>query len=67
MAFLLTLAHSDSDVTRRCGRHLRANLGKTMAQLIATGRVDPLVAPFSVTRFRQDRMIQEAASAGTHR
>ena len=41
--------------------------GKTMAELLATGRVDPLIAPFSPDRFRHDRMVPDAASAGTHR
>jgi sarcosine oxidase subunit beta len=41
--------------------------GKTMAELIATRRTDPLIAPFSVTRFREDRMVPDAGSAGTHR
>jgi len=41
--------------------------GKTMAEMLATGRVDPLIAPFSPDRFRNDRMVPDAASAGTHR
>ena len=40
--------------------------GKTMAELIATGRTPGLIAPFAATRFRQDRMVPDAASAGTH-
>jgi sarcosine oxidase subunit beta len=40
--------------------------GSTMAELIATGRTDPLIAPFGPTRFRLDRMVPDAASAGTH-
>lgn len=41
--------------------------GKTTAELLATGRVDPLIAPFAPDRFRNDRMVPDAASAGTHR
>lgn len=41
--------------------------GKTMAEMLATGRVDPLIAPFAPDRFRDDRMVPDAASAGTHR
>lgn len=40
--------------------------GKTMADLLATGRVDPLIAPFAPDRFAADRMVPDAASAGTH-
>jgi sarcosine oxidase subunit beta len=40
--------------------------GKTMAEQIATGRTPELIAPFAATRFRQDRMVPDAASAGTH-
>ena len=40
--------------------------GRTMAEMVATGRVDPLIAPFSPERFRNDRMVPDAASAGTH-
>jgi sarcosine oxidase subunit beta len=40
--------------------------GKTMAELLATGRVDPLIAPFAPDRFEADRMVPDAASAGTH-
>ena len=38
----------------------------TMAELIATGKVPSLIAPFRVDRFRDDRAISERASAGTH-
>jgi sarcosine oxidase subunit beta len=41
--------------------------GRSMAELLATGRVDPLIAPFGPDRFRSDRMVPDAASAGTHR
>jgi sarcosine oxidase, subunit beta len=40
--------------------------GSTMAELIATGRVPALIAPFALSRFRADRMVPDAASAGTH-
>jgi sarcosine oxidase, subunit beta len=40
--------------------------GKTMAELVATGRTPALIAPFAATRFREDRMVPDAASAGTH-
>ena len=41
--------------------------GKTMAEMLATGNVNPLIAPFAPDRFRNDRMVPDAASAGTHR
>ncbi len=40
--------------------------GVTMAELIATGKVPPLIAPFRLDRFRDDRAVSERASAGTH-
>ncbi len=40
--------------------------GVTMAELIATGRTPTLIAPFHPARFREDRMVPDAASAGTH-
>ena len=40
--------------------------GRTMAELVATGRTPELIAPFAATRFRGDRMVPDAASAGTH-
>lgn len=40
--------------------------GYTMAELIATGRIPALIAPFAITRFRSDRAVSERASAGTH-
>ena len=40
--------------------------GVTMAELVATGRVPALVAPFALDRFRHDRAVSERASAGTH-
>lgn len=40
--------------------------GSTMAELIDTGRTPDLIAPFALDRFRADRMVPDAASAGTH-
>jgi sarcosine oxidase subunit beta len=40
--------------------------GQTMAELIATGRTPTLIAPFAPGRFAIDRMVPDAASAGTH-
>jgi sarcosine oxidase, subunit beta len=38
-------------------------VGVTMAKLIATGDVDPLIAPFGLQRFADDRLVSETASA----
>jgi sarcosine oxidase subunit beta len=40
--------------------------GLTMAELIATGRTPSLIEPFALDRFERDRMVADAASAGTH-
>ncbi len=40
--------------------------GRGMAEAIATGRMPQLLRPFSPGRFRTDRMVPDAASAGTH-
>jgi sarcosine oxidase subunit beta len=40
--------------------------GVNMAELIATGNIPPLIAPFALSRFREDRAVPERASAGTH-
>ena len=40
--------------------------GKLLAETLATGRVPDLIAPFAVDRFERDRMVPDAASAGTH-
>jgi hypothetical protein len=37
-----------------------------MAELIATGRTPEVIEPFAPTRFGEDRMVPDAASAGTH-
>jgi sarcosine oxidase subunit beta len=38
-------------------------VGVTMAKLVATGEIDPLIAPFALDRFATDRLVSEAASA----
>ena len=40
--------------------------GEKVAELIATGSMPELIAPFGLSRFREDRMVPDAASAGTH-
>jgi sarcosine oxidase, subunit beta len=40
--------------------------GRGMAEAIATGSMPPLLRPFAADRFRNDRMVPDAASAGTH-
>jgi sarcosine oxidase subunit beta len=40
--------------------------GISMAELISTGSVPSLIAPFALDRFRRDRAVPERASAGTH-
>jgi sarcosine oxidase, subunit beta len=40
--------------------------GVKMAELVATGKVPPLIAPFGLDRFSRDRAVSERASAGTH-
>lgn len=40
--------------------------GEQMAQFIATGRTPDLIAPFSLTRFANDRTMADRGSAGTH-
>jgi sarcosine oxidase, subunit beta len=40
--------------------------GAAMAELIATGRRPDLIAPFRLSRFRDERAVSERASAGTH-
>lgn len=63
--------------TEVAGFHLAAGMGtwgfkgapifgRSMAELIATGRTPELIAPFAPSRFREDRMVPDAASAGTH-
>jgi sarcosine oxidase, subunit beta len=40
--------------------------GLAMAELVATGRAPPLIAPFALDRFERDEAVSERASAGTH-
>jgi sarcosine oxidase subunit beta len=40
--------------------------GRLMAERIATGRTPALMRPFAPDRFANDRMVPDAASAGTH-
>lgn len=40
--------------------------GEAMAQLIATGEVPELIAPFSLDRFERDRTMADRGSSGTH-
>jgi sarcosine oxidase subunit beta len=40
--------------------------GEQMAELIATGKMPALIAPFSLNRFAQDRTMADRGSAGTH-
>ncbi len=40
--------------------------GEQMAALIATGRTPPLIAPFALERFANDRTMADRGSAGTH-
>lgn len=38
-------------------------VGKTLAELVATGRTPELIAPFSLERFYEDRLVSELAAA----
>jgi sarcosine oxidase, subunit beta len=38
-------------------------VGKTLAELVATGRVPDLISPFSLERFYEDRLVSELAAA----
>jgi sarcosine oxidase subunit beta len=38
-------------------------VGKTMAELIATGEVPELISSFALERFYQDRLVSEVAAA----
>ena len=40
--------------------------GEQMAELIATGEVPELIAPFALDRFARDRTVADRGSAGTH-
>jgi sarcosine oxidase subunit beta len=39
--------------------------GEAMAELIATGEIPELIAPFSVDRFAEDRTLSDRGSSGT--
>jgi sarcosine oxidase subunit beta len=38
-------------------------VGKTLAELVATGRTPDLIAPFALERFHEDRLVSELAAA----
>ena len=38
-------------------------VGKTLAELVATGRTPELIAPFALERFYEDRLVSELAAA----
>lgn len=40
--------------------------GEQMAELIASGRIPDLIAPFALDRFERDRTMADRGSAGTH-
>lgn len=40
--------------------------GEQMAELVATGEIPELIAPFSLDRFARDRTMADRGSAGTH-
>jgi sarcosine oxidase subunit beta len=40
--------------------------GEQMAELIAGGSTPPLIAPFNLDRFSQDRTLADRGSSGTH-
>jgi sarcosine oxidase subunit beta len=40
--------------------------GEQMAELIASGKIPSLIAPFSLDRFAKDRTMADRGSAGTH-
>ena len=40
--------------------------GEQMAELIATGQMPDLIAPFGLDRFARDRTMADRGSAGTH-
>jgi sarcosine oxidase, subunit beta len=37
--------------------------GTTLAELVATGRTPPLIAPFALARFHDDTLVSELAAA----
>jgi sarcosine oxidase subunit beta len=40
--------------------------GKALAELVATGNVPRIIAPFRLDRFYDDRCVPDRSSAGTH-
>jgi sarcosine oxidase subunit beta len=38
-------------------------VGKTLAELVATGRTPELIAPFALERFHTDQLVSELATA----
>jgi sarcosine oxidase subunit beta len=42
-------------------------VGKTLAELAATGKVPELIAPFALERFYEDRLVPELAAAAVSR
>ncbi|HMD56601.1 MAG TPA: hypothetical protein VKG82_03930 [Solirubrobacteraceae bacterium] len=38
-------------------------VGKTLAELVASGRTPELIAPFELARFYEDRLVSELAAA----
>ncbi len=40
--------------------------GEAMAEMIATGRTPEMIAPFSLSRFADDRTLADRGSSGTH-
>lgn len=40
--------------------------GLSMAELLATGKTPPLIAPFRIDRFYDDHAVSDRSSAGTH-
>ena len=40
--------------------------GEQMAELVATGETPELIRPFNLERFKNDRLMADRGSAGTH-
>ena len=40
--------------------------GEQMAELVATGETPKLIRPFTLDRFKKDRLMADRGSAGTH-
>ena len=50
----------------RPGLDLKTRAMITVISDASTGRTPELIAPFAPDRFRNDRMVPDASSAGTH-